>query len=375
MNKKFSLHQLNFVAATLLVCGLANSASADDEGAAKAKLKNAISKAIAPGDCLPVPSKSTGDADLTISLGTVGTAQLSACLNGVVSACWTIDPSNGTVAKQANAFVRGVSFKVDHHCNMGYCKAGEKPATISERSRPDIGAFSTSGKAVAFLAVDGPDTSVGDYQKVLVFDAASKKLLKEFSVDADDSHPQGMQNMPSNIFFVGTSIFVRGDDAGPFSGIWQFGMDGKMVGRVGGTVYAGSVELADDKTLVIRDAGLIETRVDGSTGIATDVKLPKPNVCSQDQFELVENLLNVPDQDSKKKLAKCMKAVLRDSSKMFKQQGWTFNGVGYKLNFKSGWKHDQPVYDKQYTLLSFDVTTGKVSTPIKIKACKLSAAE
>src|SRR5204862_8015328 len=95
-------------------------------------------------------------------------------------------------------------------CAFGYCVPGAAGANA------EVG-WSTGGTQVGISTFDAddPEGSGG----IVVFDAATQQPLRTVPFYGDD---YGLSNSFSSFAFVGDVLLVRGDDAGPYSGVWAF---------------------------------------------------------------------------------------------------------------------------------------------------------
>ena len=196
--------------------------------------------------------------------------------------CWKVDLKSGALAYQEPAPLLGRNLDVtmDDRCARGYCVPAEAKLAPAK---------------VAHLAWSYPEPTkvavlVGD--DVHVFDAASKKLEKSFSVKGD----KGVSNDPIAVYFVNDAIFVEGaDQGGPFSGVWQFKADGTAGGPLVSigkdekplSTYHGSFLVLDKDHVGIAERGFTTmTTYEVSTGKRTKAvrKLGKVN-CKPDELE------------------------------------------------------------------------------------------
>jgi hypothetical protein len=207
------------------------------------------------------------DTDKTRLLGPVG--------------CWKVDLKSGGLTYEEPAPLPGhnIDVNMDDRCARGFCVPADAKLAPAK---------------VAHLAWSYPEPTkvamlVGD--DVHVFDAASKKLEKSFSVKGD----KGVSNDPIAVYFVSDAIFVEGADQGPFSGVWQFKSDGTPVGPLMSigkdekplSTYHGSFLVLDKDHVAVAERGFTTvttyTVSDGKRAKAVR-KLGKVN-CKGDELE------------------------------------------------------------------------------------------
>jgi hypothetical protein len=196
--------------------------SVDAAVAAKTPDAAAPGKPQLPGTCIP----SSDDVD-RIAFGRIG-GQLVACAGD--HACWNLDGKTGAVARRDALPLPGVGFYFEGKCYRELCTPS------GEEGDGGFVAFHPDGKRAA--------TMVG--REISVFDLATKKITSSFAFE--------ISNTPSAMWFVGNSLFVRGDDAGPASYLHHFGIDGKKVSEAVG-IFHGGVAVSDD-TIVVQLDGI-----------------------------------------------------------------------------------------------------------------------
>ena len=190
-----------------------------------------------PATCL------TRDPDLVISyqLARIGD-ELVVCGSSYdhLRGCWTLDPATGAVAARARAPIPGAGFPVKDGCHDGMC-SGRPPADDDEWS-VKLFALHPDGKRAVLLAG----------LRVTLFDVASKRVTGSFLLRGADTVAEGqLSNSPAGLWFVGDTIYVRGDDAGPASALFRYDLTGKALGGLWG-LYHGGVGV-DGASLVLQE--------------------------------------------------------------------------------------------------------------------------
>lgn len=163
--------------------------------------------------------------------------------------CWKIDLATGALTYKAPEALpgRGYPISLDGKCGRGYCL----PAEAKSDATTGHIAWDAEGKKVALL--------VGD--DVHLFDAGSKDHESSFTIKGD----KGVTNNPVNIYFVGPTVAVEGQDDGANAALWMFKTDGTQLGPVlslGGkeekplSTFKGSVSVLDKARLGVAERGM-----------------------------------------------------------------------------------------------------------------------
>lgn len=163
--------------------------------------------------------------------------------------CWKIDLATGSLTYKSPEALPGRGFPVslDGKCARGYCV----PAEAKSDATTGHIAWDAEGKKVAVL--------VGD--DVHLFDAGSKDHESSFTIKGE----KGVTNNPVNIYFVGPTVAVEGQDEGANAALWLFKTDGTQLGPVlslGGkeekplSTYKGSVSVLDKARLGVAERGM-----------------------------------------------------------------------------------------------------------------------
>ncbi|MCW5808502.1 MAG: hypothetical protein KIT31_39490 [Deltaproteobacteria bacterium] len=217
------------------------SAKSGDDGSAKPATPDAATVAAAPDaaeapsppkQALPATCIPWESSTLAIGFAKIG-AQLAACASDHegMRGCWNLDGKTGAITKRDLAPLPGVGFPVKGKCYEGLCS---RAATQDEGM---LVALHPDGKRAASLEGDA----------VTVFDLASKKATSTFKFEI------GLQ--PQALWFVGDTVFVRGDAAGPGSDLSMFKLDGKQAAEPYRGLYHGGVAVTDGK-LVVQETAL-----------------------------------------------------------------------------------------------------------------------
>ncbi len=185
-------------------------------------------------------------------------------------ACWKVNLAAtpiGLVPTEAAPLPgRGIGVGLDGKCARAYCL----PEAVD--SKTAFMSWSLDGSKVAVLAGG----------KVHLFDAATKAHQSSFPVTGDN----GVTNEPVAVHFVGDRIFVEGTDAGPFSAVWAFKLDGAPLGQIQGlgsnaaaSTFNGSFSILDKNRVAIAEQGYTTVTIyEVETGKRTKLvrKLTKP---------------------------------------------------------------------------------------------------
>lgn len=163
-------------------------------------------------------------------------------------ACWKVGIGDGSLVYQPAAVLpgRSVSVKLDDRCARGYCIP--KDAKIPEDKLVHM-ATNPDGSKVVVIAGDDAH----------IFDAASRTRESGFSIRGD----KGVTNTPSAVYWVGSTIFIEGRDAGPASYVFAFKSDGQSVGPLMSldkqstmlSTHGGSFIVLDETRVAIAEKG------------------------------------------------------------------------------------------------------------------------
>lgn len=257
-------------------------------GLASVVLSTAVSSsAFAGAPCLPkawFPKESPPQLDLGLVAGAPVLCAHADYEHAGLLGCFAVDPKTGALSDAPATALPGHSLrgKVDAKgCLEGYCAAPK--ASADELL---LYATSTDG-AHAVILRDGI---------LYVFDAKTKKQVRAIAL-RDDKAPDdtNVGNDPYELLYVGNAIYVAGTDAGPYQAVWAYKDDGKRTGLVkddgadagGFSVFAGGVNVLDDKHVALASAGLQELLVvTGSDGVrALTARAVKPGACKPEELE------------------------------------------------------------------------------------------
>ncbi|MGN6105984.1 MAG: hypothetical protein ACTHU0_12830 [Kofleriaceae bacterium] len=226
--------------------------------------------------CLPASLKEKDAGQL--SLGAVGDDAVL-CLGEI--ACWKVDLGSGSLTYQAFSPLPGRSWGGDIHdrCSRGYCLP--KDAAIGDTDHLPL-VRSPDGAKVAMLAGDN----------VYIFDAGTKAREGNFSIRGE----KGVTNDPIRLYWVGDTIFVEGQDQGPYAAIFAFKADGTAVGPLEAmgaknaaplSIHGGSFVVLDPKRVAVSERGFSTvTTYEIASGKRAKLvrKLPKAP-CKNDEIE------------------------------------------------------------------------------------------
>src|SRR5690606_16378473 len=100
----------------------------------------------------------------------------------------------------------------DRGCAYGYCR----PESADDERTAWIARSTDGDKVVLTGTIDNEHG--GDADVAHVLDARSRAHLRTLKLNGDD----GITNDLDGLAFVGQVLFVRGNDAGPWAGVWAF---------------------------------------------------------------------------------------------------------------------------------------------------------
>ncbi len=181
-------------------------------------------------------------------------------------ACWKVGIGDGSLVYQPPQVLpgRNVTVKLDDRCARGYCIP--KDATVPEDKIVHM-ATSPDGNKVVVIAGDDAH----------IFDAASRQRESGFSIRGD----KGVTNTPSAVHWVGGTIFIEGQDAGPASYVFAFKSNGEAVGPLMSlekketmlSTHGGSFIILDETRVAIAEKGFTRvTTYEEETGKRTKIQ-------------------------------------------------------------------------------------------------------
>lgn len=189
-------------------------------------------------------------------------------------ACWALDKGTGALTYKAPAPVpgRGFAAKIEGGCVRGFCPpeklTGDAPAHI---------AWSTDGGKVAVLSGSA----------LHVFDAAAKSHTSTINVADASLADKAVVGKPTDLLFVGDTLFVAAADPAPMTNVWVFKADGTANGVITSpnpkekapiSIHGGSLALLDNERVGLSEGGLSSLiTYEAATGKRTKLtrKLPK----------------------------------------------------------------------------------------------------
>jgi hypothetical protein len=195
--------------------------------------------------------------------------------------CWTVNSTTAALGASAATAIpgRGRRANLDaQNCINGYCIAPISP----DEHRPF---FATS--------TDGAHAAILTEHLLYIFATSTKAKVAEIELIKQGA-PDGtnISNMPWGLLYSGDTLFVFGQDAGPFTGAWVFKEDGSRAGIVGddgGTlnIFNGGYGVLGRDKVALADAGLQNmTIVTGATAAKQSTKRTVSYApCTNDQFD------------------------------------------------------------------------------------------
>lgn len=165
--------------------------------------------------------------------------------------CWTVDPRSGAVTVRAAAPIPGGGFPIRGRCHNGLC------APVRPDASPDLAAWFV-------LHPDGARAAIVDGLDVTLFDRATGRATATFPLRGDHTGDWQITNAATEVWFVGDTIYVRGDDAGPASYLFRYDLRGRTSESIDG-LYQGGVGLDGDRLLVQVDGLVAVLSLDGVT--------------------------------------------------------------------------------------------------------------
>jgi hypothetical protein len=220
----------------------------------RAKKRIAAAQAIVPVGTSCLPQLLKGAEAPELHLAAVGKEPLVCATDRDASrllgniACWKLGdlstPSLDYLDPQPLPG-RNVTVNPDGRCARGYCiPPGNE---LGERLHM---AWNVDGSKVVVIAANTAH----------IFDSTSRTRESGFSIVGEDT---GVSNAVSAVYWVGDTIFVQGNDAGPASYVWLFKVDGTPKGplkALGGkertiNLYGGSLSILDGNRVAVAERG------------------------------------------------------------------------------------------------------------------------
>jgi hypothetical protein len=196
--------------------------------------------------------------------------------------CWTVNSTTAALGESAAKSIPGRGRHTDldaQNCIDGYCIA---PIPVDE-IRPFFAA-----------STDGAHAAILTQSLLYIFATGTKAKVAEIKL-SDPSAPDGtnVSNMPWGLLYSGDTLFVFGQDAGPFTGAWVFKEDGSRAGIVGtdpGTfnIFNGGYGMLGRDKVALADAGLQNmTIITGANAAKQNTKRAVSYApCTKNQFEV-----------------------------------------------------------------------------------------
>ena len=196
--------------------------------------------------------------------------------------CWTVNAATGALgASDAKAIPgRGLHTNVDaQNCIDGYCIA-----PIPENEIKPFFATST----------DGAHAAIVTQSLLYIFATDTKAKVAEIKLNDPDAPDQSnVSNMPWGLLYNGDTVFVFGQDAGPFTGAWVFKENGSRSGIVGaaqGTlnIFDGGYGVLSRDKVALGDAGLQNLTIVSGANAAKQITKRAVSYapCTKPQFEV-----------------------------------------------------------------------------------------
>ncbi|HEU4786001.1 MAG TPA: hypothetical protein VFS57_01285, partial [Gemmatimonadaceae bacterium] len=202
--------------------------------------------------------------------------------------CWSVDVNTGALTPSAVTSLAGHVRRVmldDNGCVDGFCVG--KPGADDNR-----GAMIATSTDAAHVVVQ-PRSGTG--HELSVFDARTKRVVTTIDLNDPNAPPEtNVANEVWDLIYVGRTIYVQDQQAGPTAGVLSFRDDGTRLGTVGGTnpiaVFGGGLSVLDDGHAGVSTVGLerlvIVAAKDGST--TTVKRTVKRAPCSTEAIELLD---------------------------------------------------------------------------------------
>ncbi len=165
------------------------------------------------------------------------------------------------------------------NCINGYC--------VAPIPQDEIGPFFAT-------STDGAHAAILTQSLLYIFATGTKAKVAEIKLhDPNAPDETNVSNMPWGLLYSGDTLFVFGQDAGPFTGAWVFKENGSRAGIVGtdpGTfnIFNGGYGLLGRDKVALADAGLQNMTI--VTGANASKKTTRRAVsyapCTKSQFEV-----------------------------------------------------------------------------------------
>lgn len=223
-----------------------------EEDRAKARLEAIHSLVPVGTSCLPQSFKAEGGPRL--QLAAIGKEPV-VCATDVDQArllgniaCWRLgDLSSPSLDYQDPQPLpgRNITVKPDERCARGFCIPKDNKLADTVHM-----AWNFDGSKVVVVSADTAH----------IFDATARTRDSGFSIVGEET---GVTNAPSAVYWVGDTIFVQGNDAGPAAYVWAFKSDGTPKGAVKGlgaksapiNIYGGSFMILDGNRVALAERG------------------------------------------------------------------------------------------------------------------------
>lgn len=157
--------------------------------------------------------------------------------------CWSIDRTSGSVGDRPFQQPPGIAIPVardklggDSPCYRGLCWT---PLEINDEN------YRTETVFIAYHA-DGRRVAIADDPLISIYELATKKETARFE------HQLG--NSLAGLWFANDLVAVRGDDAGPYSVLQIYNVDGTTEDELDG-LYEGGVGIGSRGQLVVNESG------------------------------------------------------------------------------------------------------------------------
>ena len=196
--------------------------------------------------------------------------------------CWTVNPTTAALGAFTARAIPGRGRHTDldaQNCINGYC--------VAPIPQDEIGPFFAT-------STDGAHAAILTQSLLYIFATGTKAKVAEIKLhDPNAPDETNVSNMPCGLLYSGDTLFVFGQDAGPFTGAWVFKENGSRAGIVGtdpGTfnIFNGGYGLLGRDKVALADAGLQNMTI--VTGANASKKTTRRAVsyapCTKSQFEV-----------------------------------------------------------------------------------------
>ncbi len=201
----------------------------------------------APAPCLP--------ADAELHLSRDG-ERLVLCAYGEtgITGCWNVDRQSGRFAARPIAPQPGIGFHITGGCYEGMCVPAVVPVVT------------TDDYVFVALHPDGKRAAILSNNRVTLFDRATKKEQRRFPLRKGGNvvGANELSNTAMGLWFVGETVYVRGDDAGPASALFRYSTRGLAVGSHWG-LFGGGATVSGDGLVFEENAMLRVTVFDSQS--------------------------------------------------------------------------------------------------------------